>query len=306
LTTVTAPRILVFGDHRRPIWLDPRKYFGGRESHDTSRHAVLERLAEVRAALILSTGDLVPMGSEPAWAVVDRELDGFRRSGAAIEAVPGNHETYGWFPRSGRAGTRMPRFLQRFPRVDGLRWGRRNVGPARLLLLDSNERVLTRDEVAAQEAWLDGELVKADEDVKVELVLAAWHHPPFTNTTKYDDDRFSSRSFLPRLRKSRKLGAVLCGHVHAYERFWADSVHWVVTGGGGAPAHRFPADHARWRHTPAFDASSLSHVNYVEIEWLGGGRATARSHHWGPGAGAVRWIAGDAFEIRPRGGATGT
>lgn len=306
------PRILVFGDHRGTIALDPRGWLDPGGARRRARAAQIEALAGKRPDLVLDTGDLVAAADEAHWRRCDAELEPLRRARVPVEAVPGNHETYGWVPRSARAERRMPAFLRRFPREGGLRWGSRDAAGARILLLDSNERVLSAGERAAQERWLEEAVAGADADPAVSLVIAAWHHPPFTNTTKYGDDRFAARSFLPRLRSSRKLGAVFCGHVHGYERFWSEGIHFVVTGGGGAHAHPFPKDHARWRHTPAFDATALPHLHHVDVA-IEGAAARAEVWHLGLGApanraaegaaapGAPRWIAGDRFEIRPRG-----
>ena len=192
-------------------------------------------------------------------------------------------------------------FLRRFPRVGGNRWGSRDLGSARILLLDSNARVLTRAERVEQESWLSSALAAADADPNIGLVLAAWHHPPFTNTHKYGDDRFSADSFLA-LAPLAEVGAVFCGHVHGYERFRAESVSFVVSGGGGAAAHPFPRDHARWRHTPAFDATALLAPPF-RGDRDRGALARAVSHHLNLPAGPdapPRWIEGDRFEIRPR------
>jgi 3',5'-cyclic AMP phosphodiesterase CpdA len=290
-----VPRLVVFGDHRRPLWFDRLRGAG-----EAGRRAVLRGIEAAGADLVLDTGDLVPSASAGSWRRVDRDVAALRARGTALEAVPGNHETYGWLPRSARPRARMRRFLERFPREGGTRWGARELGSTRLLLLDSNERVLDAGEVAAQEAFLEERVAAWDADPAAALVVAAWHHPPFTNGTKYADDRFAARSFLPRLRRSRKLAAVFCGHVHAYERFRADGATFVVTGGGGARRHRFPRDPARERHTPAFDARALPHLHYVVVD-LEGAIGHARARHVDLSGPEPRWIDGDAFEIRPRG-----
>lgn len=262
---------------------------------------MFEAIARARPDLVLDTGDLVPGAFEASWRAFDRDVAPLRDARIPIEAVPGNHETYGVVPCSRRGRIRMAPFLARFPRAGGARWGARDLGSARLWLLDSNARALAEDERRAQEAWLDAAVAEADADPSVELVVAAWHQPPFTNTSKYGDDRFSAASFLPRLRRSKKLGAVFCGHVHGYERFYVEGVSLVVSGGGGAHAHAFPRDHARWRHTPAFDASGLPHFHYVDVE-IEGARARAVTRHLALGSDgeAPRWLEGDRFDILPR------
>lgn len=294
---------IVFGDHRRAIWLDPR----GRAVGHVVRRELIQQIASRKPGLILHTGDLVPSAFDRAWRRLDQDFEPLvqyvRNAGgrAAMDAVPGNHETYGILPRSADGDKRMQQFLKRFPRANSDRFGARDFGDMRILLLDSNVRVLVPAQIAKQESWLSGEVARADADPAVRLVVALWHHPPFTNTETYGDDRFTAASFLPRLRKSKKLGAVFCGHVHAYERFRVDGASFIVTGGGGAPAHKFPDDHARWRHTPAFDARSLSHYHYIAIDGAGTThRATV--HHFDPhAAGAARWTQGDSFTIEPRG-----
>ncbi|MBI3819073.1 MAG: metallophosphoesterase [Planctomycetes bacterium] len=288
-----AIRIIVFGDHRRPLWFDPRS------RNESARRRIFEAAAAARPDLILDTGDLVPHAFESSWRAFDRDAAIIYNNKSAFEAVPGNHETYGLFPRAAKPEMRMRRFLERFPRSTNKRWGARDIQYIRILLLDSNANALTAAEIDEQERFIEGAVAAADADPKITLVIAAWHHAPFTNSTAYGDDRFSGRSFLPRLRQSRKLGAIFCGHVHAYERFWFDSVSVIITGGGGAHAHRFPADHKYWRHTPAFDASAMSHLHFVELQCSDGvARATVR--HLDSGVGVPHWTVGDAFEIRPR------
>ncbi len=290
-------RLAVVGDHRRPIWIDRIRGSGER-----GRRAIFEEIGRLRPGLLLDTGDLVPSASAAAWRAFDRDIAALRAAGTGIEAVPGNHETYGVIPVSARAAVRMAPFLARFPRTAGRRFGVRDFGSTRILLLDSNARVLATEERRAQERFLEEAAAAADADPAVELLLAAWHHPPFTNGAKYGDDRFSASSFLPRLRASRKLGAVFCGHVHGYERFWSEGISLVVTGGGGARAHRFPRDAARQRHTPAFDASSLPPLHFVDVSIDGGVARAVVRHLQLPRGGAARWIEGDRFEIRARRG----
>lgn len=295
-------RAVVMGDHRRPIWIDILH-----KNDRRGRDAVLQSVRAVRPKLVVDTGDLVPAGYESCWRAADADFAALRANGVEIEAVPGNHETYGIVPRSARPRSRMPLFLQRFPREGALRWGVRDFptprGAVRWLLLDSNESVLSPEERREQERFLEREMERADSDSAVSMAIAAWHHPPFTNCTKYGDDRYSATSFLPRLRRSRKLAAIFCGHVHGYERFYFEGVHAVVTGGGGAHAHRLQGDHRAWRHTPAFDAAELPHLHFVVLDFEGAG-AVARVIHVKPGdregAEPVQ-MEGDRFQLRPRG-----
>ncbi|MBL8696462.1 MAG: metallophosphoesterase [Planctomycetes bacterium] len=295
-------RAVVMGDHRRPIWIDVLH-----KNDRSGRDAVLRAVRAARPKLVVDTGDLVPAGYESCWRAADADFAALRAAGVELEAVPGNHETYGIVPRSSRPRSRMPLFLQRFPREGGQRWGVRDFptvcGAIRWILLDSNETVLSSAERREQERFLEREVERADGSSQVSMVLAAWHHPPFTNCTKYGDDRFSASSFLPRLRRCRKLAAIFCGHVHGYERFYVEGVHAVVTGGGGAHAHRLQADHRAWRHTPAFDAAHLPHLHFVVVDFDRAG-ATARAVHVRPGdregADPVQ-MEGDWFQLRPRG-----
>lgn len=287
------PKIIVFGDHRRPIWIDPRA------RSMAARKVIFSAIAEERPDLVLDTGDLVPDASARSWNLFDRDRAVFDKFTIPMEAVPGNHETYGILPRSANANIRMKPFLLRFPRNTQKRWGTRDVGNIRILLLDSNVNALSEGEIGEQEKFIIESVAGAESDSNIKLMIAAWHHPPFTNTTIYGDDRFSARSFLPRLRASRKLGAIFCGHVHGYERFWVESISLVVTGGGGAHRHAFPRDHKHWRHTPAYNSYHSPHLHYVSIQFDGGaGRAVVR--HLQQITPEPEWTSGDEFEIRPK------
>lgn len=290
-------RFVVIGDHRRPIWFDLRN------RNERPRQLIFERIAAERPELVIDTGDLVPDASGRAWRLFDKDVEVLRSQNIKIDAVPGNHETYGWIPRSANAAERMTKFLSRFPRGTQQNWGRRDFYHIRFLLLDSNVKILTKNQVREQEDWLGREVSDAGADPNIKMVIAVWHHPPFTNTITYGDDRFTSQSFLPRLRKLKKLGAIFCGHVHAYERFWVESMSMVVTGGGGAHAHRFAGDHLKWRHTPAFDAYTLPHFHYICVDVDGAADdyiLHARAVHLDLLSGAPRWIDGDRFDIHAR------
>lgn len=288
------PKIIIFGDHRRPLWFDPRS------RNEGSRRMIFEAAAAARPDLVLDTGDLIPHCFDACWRAFDEDAAIFRKLNIPMEAVPGNHETYGILPRSAHGARRMEPFLSRFPRAGGARWGVRDLRGMRILLLDSNRDALDAPEVAAQELFIEKTVEETDADPSILLMIALWHHPPFTNTNVYEDDRFSASSFLPRLRGSRKLGAIFCGHVHGYERFQFESISLVVTGGGGAHPHTFPRDHHAWRHTPAFDAYNLPHIHYVQLD-TDGANARAEVRHLAPPGSASRWIPGDQFMVKPRG-----
>ena len=65
------------------------------------------------------------------------------------------------------------------------------------------------------------------------------HHPPFTAVKKRQDDNKNVKDLVPLFEK-HKVHAVFNGHDHNYQHHIYNGVHYVVTGGGGAPL--YPVD----------------------------------------------------------------
>lgn len=107
-------------------------------------------------------------------------------------------------------------------------------GPAQFFMLDSNQA-----SDPAQQQWLTTELQGSQSPVKV----AVFHHPPLTAGLHSPDEQVLT-NWVP-LFEEYGVDLVLNGHSHAYEHSELNGVHYVVTGGGGAPVFPCVSDHVR-------------------------------------------------------------
>lgn len=105
-------------------------------------------------------------------------------------------------------------------------------GPARILCIDTESGDLrTMDE--PQIAWLDAELAAASADPDVRTTIVAFHRPTYSLSRHAPGDT-GVRDLLHARFVAHGVQLVLAGHVHSYERFVVDGVHYVIDGGGGA------------------------------------------------------------------------
>lgn len=212
------------------------------------RHALLRRIAEEKHEFVVIAGDIVHRGApEYDWQNFDVERKIVSDAGVRIFPALGNHDLEG-----GPLEVALKNYFARFPELGGRRWYSVKYGPVLLLMLDSLSRM---DAGTPQGDWLRARLdqVPADADYVV-LVL---HHPSYTRSTERFLGFFGGghrarwqEQQLARLLevRSKSLRAhviQVAGHVHNYERFLVNGVTYVVSGGGGSPAHlvdRLPQD----------------------------------------------------------------
>jgi len=199
-------------------------YGDTRTRHDV--HArVVEAILRSEFDFLIHTGDLVAEGNDAAlWPLffsIEREL--LRK--AAIFAVLGNHER--------NTGMFYDFFDLRKPYYS-FDWG-----GARFIMLDSDISTLAptsegREAAwAGQVRWLEQELA-ASEGAAWRFVIL--HHPPFSAVKSRQDGNQQVKALVPLFEKYR-VTAVFSGHDHNYQRHFKDGVHYIVTGGGGAPLY---------------------------------------------------------------------
>lgn len=201
-----------------------------REQNDEERAQVVQHIAQGHPALVLMMGDLVFDGSSDSeWAAFDALVGPLREAQLPALSVAGNHDL--WL-----LGRRNLRHLwARFPSLRGSSWTEMTWAGIAFLILDSNRDSMSEQEWQRQLDWASAELDRLQADPTVHAIVAAAHHPALTNSTVSSDNTDVSRLLVPLLRSSPKTVLVLAGHVHSYERFVSDGIHFVVCGGGGGP-----------------------------------------------------------------------
>ena len=216
---------ILYGDTRDH---DPREFFRGHAADE--RQSVARRLVAENPDFVLSTGDLVRCGANRSeWRRFDEENAGIREAGIPFFPSLGNHDYLGDEKEA------LSNYFERFPALEGRKWYDIRYRGLLILVLDSNEDMLADYEKALEVKWLTGELEKADGDASVKWIILTSHHTPCTNAVLFSDSLWVREQFLVPAKKTRKFKAYVAGHVHTYERFFEDGIHFVVSGGGGAP-----------------------------------------------------------------------
>jgi hypothetical protein len=110
-------------------------------------------------------------------------------------------------------------------------WYSFDCGNAHFAMLDSN--FLT----SIQAGWLAEDL-SADSTWK----FAVFHHPPYSSISSHWGGWLDLRAAWEPAFLANGVNAVFSGHVHAYERYYENSIHYAVLGIGGGPSYMLAED----------------------------------------------------------------
>jgi hypothetical protein len=250
-------RIHIVGDTQRIMPVEQLVF--GRETNDAGRSAVAQDLLAGQSDAIVHLGDLVGnVGSAVDWARFDRDYPPSALAKTALHVCRGNHDCGGLLMGHPREfERRYPRTLGQLQSID--------LRCVRLLLLDTNRRVLSSNEWQAQRQAFQAALMGAERDATIDHVLAFGHHPPLTNGLRHHPDRGVYDAFVEPFLNCSKTRAFFSGHVHAYERFDVQGRYLIVTGGGGGPRAR--CRRGRWqRYKSEVELTHPHPLHYVRLE----------------------------------------
>jgi hypothetical protein len=327
-------RVVVFGDTRAPL---P----GERSRAGPVVDVIAAVAREHPALAFHTGDFVTRGASRSGWRHALAGLAPLKAAGVHLYPVLGNHEYFDrLFLRSRKAlrgyfqsfdFPRRDAFGRPLPAVDvearpprGPRWYSVLKAGALFLVLDSNVvddqgGVRLRTDLHSVAEWdeqmrfVRDHLVAADRDPRVHHVFVLLHHPIYTRSTGHPSARplwdyprgtpaeRQARTLKHWLDQSRKLRAVLAGHVHNYERYVCERdglppVIYAVVGGGGAPGRprTGPPPGARFGPLPPLPNSCAA--------IRGGYRATTKAPDGVPVWGYLRLTvtpAAVAFEMVP-------
>ncbi|MCL5281948.1 MAG: metallophosphoesterase [Planctomycetes bacterium] len=203
--------------------------YGDTRTNTQVHRQVAAAMAASGPDLVFHTGDLVGAGRDyRLWNTEFFEPAGGLMLTAPVVPVLGNHEY-------GGAGPLW--FFYFFDRPVHEGWFALTCGNVRFLGLNTN---VDYSPDSAQYEWFVQELQSAAyRSATWHIVL--FHHPPFTSTTGHPEDATVQRQLVP-LFEQYGVNAVFSGHNHIYERYFYHGIHYIVTGGGGAPLYALTAD----------------------------------------------------------------
>jgi 3',5'-cyclic AMP phosphodiesterase CpdA len=199
-------------------------YGDTRTRHDMHRK-VVEAINRTDPDFVLHTGDLVADGRDtsqwPIFFSIEEQL--LRKT--AFFPVLGNHE---------RNDPQFHEFFDVRTPYYSFDWG-----TSHFVILNSDfGNVAASPEAkkafwAEQERWLEEDLQNSQ---SADFRFVTFHHPPFTAMKRRQGGNKPVREWVPLFEKYH-VSAVFNGHDHNYQHHYKDGVHYIVTGGGGAPLY---------------------------------------------------------------------
>ncbi|KUG10028.1 cell surface protein [hydrocarbon metagenome] len=110
---------------------------------------------------------------------------------------------------------------------------------AHFSILDTNSGAW--DRMPEQSAWLADDLAGASGSL---WRFVAFHHPPYSSERNHFGGWENVRTEWEDEFMSYGVDAVFSGHVHAYERFLANGIHYLVVATGGGPSYNLESPRA--------------------------------------------------------------
>jgi len=266
-TTPPAPpavavpfRFFVFGDTRT--------------RHDMHRRVVGAVIKQGTPDFVIHTGDLVADGNDSSmWPVffdIEREL---LRQAAFFPAL-GNHE---------RNSKDYSDFFHVETPYYSFNWCNAHFA---VLNTDFGN---TASSKAAREAFWEEQTKWLEDDLaanqKMDYRFVVGHHPPMSAVSSRQEFNPRMQALIPMFEKYN-LTAGFFGHDHNYQHYLKDGIHYVVTGGGGAPLYNVD------KPDPQTTVKVVSTENFVTIS-VDGKTAKVQAH-------ALDGKILDEFELKAR------
>jgi acid phosphatase type 7 len=200
-------------------------YGDNRTRNDVHQKVVDQVLKNGVPDFVLQTGDMVENGFDsslwPDFFKIERDL---LRQTVFFPAL-GNHE---------RDCRNFFDFFQLTNSYYSFNWGNAHFMVFNSDLSNSAPTEMERTAFwAEQTKWMEADLA-ANQNAEFRFVVA--HHPPFTAVARRQNENPHVTALAPMFEKYR-VTAALFGHDHNYQHYLKNGVHYIVSGGGGAPLY---------------------------------------------------------------------
>ncbi len=229
-------------------------YGDTRTRHDV--HAkVMAAVEKTDPDFVVHTGDLVASGDDVSLWPIFFEIEKNVLSRAAFYPSLGNHE---------RNSANWYEFLDQHAPYYSFNWGNAHFAILNSDIANAAPGRQAQDRFWREQVdWLEQDLARSQ---NADFRFVVSHHPPFTAVSNRQGDNAHMTALVPLMEKCR-VTAMLNGHDHNYQHFEKSGVHYLTTGGGGAPLYdvnRPPAGITRKVETTE---------NFVRVK-IGGRQAT--------------------------------
>ncbi len=212
-----------------PSWSGLPSYLAGgvavygdsRSGHVTHRR-IVEGIERINPVAVFHTGDLVNNGAKKANWKTFNEITADLQFNTPFYPAIGNHE---------KPNDPSTLYFEQFDLPGNERWYTKDIYRISFVVLDTESSLAVGSD---QYEWLKARLESMDAD---RTVIAVFHYPPFSTGNHGGDEKGLKNSIVP-LFERYDVDLVFSGHDHNYERSMVNGIHYLVTGGGGAPTKR--------------------------------------------------------------------
>ncbi|MCD6098839.1 metallophosphoesterase [bacterium] len=192
--------------------------FGDNRTDSVSHQAVVDAMMEEEGILfVINGGDLVAAGySVSDWQTffnIERDL----LASYAYYPVLGNHE----IPNE--------QFINYFELPGNERYFSWVIGNCKFIILNTNESYLWG---SSQRDWFESELAASG---GYDYTFVVFHHPAYSSGNH--GSTVAVQLFLVPLMEDYAVDFVFNSHDHSYEHAYVNGIHYLVSGGGGAPLY---------------------------------------------------------------------
>src|ERR1043165_3547567 len=162
-----------------------------RENNRAAVGAICDKIASLHPGFLLALGDLTFDGaSEKLWRTFDAYVKPLRDSSIRIYPLFGNHE---YFTDKRKM---FYEYSSRFPHINDQLWYLIKWHDVAIITLNSNFSHLSKKERRLQDEWYKQALRLLDSDKTISSIIVACHHPPYTNSTLFSDDKKDKDHFV--------------------------------------------------------------------------------------------------------------
>ncbi len=200
--------------------------YGDSRSDPDSHRRVVTGMVAANPRIVIHVGDVVGNGDNyEEWG---REF--LRPATELMRSIPlyvaiGNHERNSQW------------FYEYLSAPEPENWYSFDYGNSHFVVVDTNQDYRPG---SPQREWLEGDLC-SERAQGAAWLFCFFHHPPYSegwDHPGYDGSPDVRRYLVPLLEKYG-VDIVFSGHTHDYERGFMNGVHYIITGGGGAPLDRW-------------------------------------------------------------------
>lgn len=222
---VAQPAMVFVSDTQAPMWVE--KLVLKQNQNIKATGLVFHDILQSRPASLFILGDVVALGyKDKKWSQMDQYLDSCRKAGIQVSALLGNHDVMT------RAKKGEKQFQRRFP--NHKRTGfYQVVDSVAVVLLNSNFKKLSSEDIHQQQQWLDTTLKNLDNDSSVLMTIVTCHHAPYSNSKIVGSSEAVQQYFVPGFMNAMKAQLMITGHSHNFELFKREGKTFLVIGGGG-------------------------------------------------------------------------